>query len=295
MITSKEVTSVLNKHKKRDSWFLDDYSVNPYEGCGFNCLYCYIRGSKYGENLAEKITIKQNAAAILDKQLAARARKKQYGFIAVGSATDAYMQVEEQYGETRKLLEIILKHRFPVFISTKSQLITRDLDLLEEISRVGILPEGFPASFAYGVILTFSISTLNELISDQLEPGAPPPAARLETLRQCSNKGFLAGVNAIPLLPFISDTDEEIEKIVMTAKEHGAHFLLAGGLTLFGNTPSDSKPLYDRFLQKNYPALIPAYESMFGNNYYQPRQYQQELQKKVIHYCNKHGIRNSIV
>ena len=53
MITTKPVKSILNKHKKRDSWFLDDYSINPYEACGFNCLYCYVRGSKYGENLAE--------------------------------------------------------------------------------------------------------------------------------------------------------------------------------------------------------------------------------------------------
>src|SRR4029077_6108058 len=92
----KQVKSVLNKHKKRDSWFLDDYSVNPYEGCGFNCTYCYIRGSRYGENLAEKITVKQNAPDILDKQLANRAKKNEYGFIAIGSATDAYMQPEKE-------------------------------------------------------------------------------------------------------------------------------------------------------------------------------------------------------
>ena len=75
MIAYKEVKSILNKHKKRDNWFLDDYSINPYEGCGFNCTYCYVHGSKYGENLAEKIVIKKDAAAILDKQLAIRAKK----------------------------------------------------------------------------------------------------------------------------------------------------------------------------------------------------------------------------
>ena len=106
MITHKEVKSVLNRHKKRDSWFHDDYSINPYEGCGFNCIYCYIRGSKYGENLSEKITIKQNAAEILDRQLAARAKKNEYGFIAVGSATDAYMQVEKELQQTRQPLNL---------------------------------------------------------------------------------------------------------------------------------------------------------------------------------------------
>ena len=118
MIAYKEVKSILNKHKKRDSWFLDDYSINPYEGCGFNCTYCYVHGSKYGENLAEKIVIKKDAATILDKQLANRAKKNEFGFIAVGSATDAYMQVEEEIGLTKELLQVILKHNFPVFIST---------------------------------------------------------------------------------------------------------------------------------------------------------------------------------
>ena len=112
MIAYKEVRSILNKHKKRDSWFLDDYSINPYEGCGFNCTYCYVHGSKYGENLAEKIVIKKDAAAILDKQLANRAKKNEFGFIAVGSATDAYMQVEEEIGLTKELLKVILKHGF---------------------------------------------------------------------------------------------------------------------------------------------------------------------------------------
>ena len=115
MIAYKEVKSVLNKHKKRDSWFLDDYSVNPYEGCGFNCSYCYIRGSKYGENLAEKITVKQNAVEILDKQLATRAKKNQFGFIAVGSATDAYMQVEKDLLQTQKNAGSNFKAPVPCF------------------------------------------------------------------------------------------------------------------------------------------------------------------------------------
>src|SRR6185436_20038073 len=96
----KQVKSILNKHKKRDDWFLDEYSVNPYEGCSCNCLYCYIRGSKYGENLAEKLSVKVNALEVLEKQLETRARKNQHGFVAVGSATDAYIHQEENYRMT---------------------------------------------------------------------------------------------------------------------------------------------------------------------------------------------------
>ena len=69
MLQAKTVKSVLNKHKKRDGWFLDDYSVNPYEGCSCNCLYCYIRGSKYGENMNEHLAVKENALQVLEKQL----------------------------------------------------------------------------------------------------------------------------------------------------------------------------------------------------------------------------------
>lgn len=295
MIAYKEVRSVLNKHKKRDTWFLDDYSVNPYEGCGFNCSYCYIRGSKYGENLAEKITVKQNAVEILDKQLANRAKKDQFGFIAVGSATDAYMQVEKDLMQTRKILEVILKHRFPVFISTKSTLISRDINLLKEIDKAAILPADLSSSFSHGVILSFSLSTLDEKIAKQIEPGAPSPLKRLETLSICNEHGLFAGINAMPLLPFISNTDQELEKMVMAAKNHSADFILAAGLTLFGNEPGDNKTLYYRFLEKNYPALTRQYDEIFGNNFYQPWSYQNELKKKIGEYCNKYGIKDSIL
>jgi DNA repair photolyase len=294
MIAYKEVKSILNKHKKRDSWFLDDYSINPYEGCGFNCTYCYVHGSKYGENLAGKIVIKKDAAAILDKQLANRAKKNEYGFIAVGSVTDAYMQVEEEIGQTKELLQVILKHRFPVFISTKSELIKKDLDLLKQIDANAILPEDLKQNPGRGVIISFSFSTLNEKLAKQIEPGAPSPQKRMETLKHFSNNGFLCGVNAMPLLPYISDTKEEIEKIVTAAKQYGANYILIAGLTLFGNDERDSKQLVFRFLRNNYPDLLEKYEKMYGSVYYLLWQYQQQLKKRGDDLCKKYGIKNSI-
>ena len=299
MIAYKEVKSILNKHKKRDSWFLDDYSINPYEGCGFNCTYCYVHGSKYGENLAEKIVIKKAAAAILDKQLANRAKKNEFGFIAVGSATDAYMQVEEEFGLTRELLRVILKHRFPVFISTKSELIKRDIDLLKQIDTNAILPEDLKQDPGRGVIISFSFSTLDEQLAKQIEPGAPAPQKRLEILKLFSDNGFLCGVNAMPLLPYISDTEEELEKIVAAAKQYGANYILIAGLTLFGNDVpiaigSDSKQLVFRFLRNSYPDLVEKYEKMYGSVYYPSWQYQQELKKRSDVLCEKYKIKNSI-
>jgi len=294
MIAYKEVKSILNKHKKRDSWFLDDYSINPYEGCGFNCTYCYVHGSKYGENLAEKIVIKKDAAAILDKQLANRAKKNEFGFIAVGSTTDVYMQVEEEIGLTRDLLKVILKHRFPVFISTKSGLIKRDFDLLQEIDANAILPEALKQHPARGVIISFSFSTLDERLAKQIEPGAPAPQIRLEALKECSEKGFLCGVNAMPLLPFITDTDEELERVIAAAKQYGANYILIAGLTLFGNDERDSKQLVFKFLRNHYPHLIEKYEKMYGSVYYPSWQYQQGLKKRADAICEKYKIKNSI-
>src|SRR5215210_4168748 len=95
------VKSVLNKTKRRGPWFLDDYTLNPYSACSFNCLYCYIRGSKYGDHLEDKVSIKINALEILEKQLKNRARKEQYGIIVLSSATDPYLQLEKEYQLTR--------------------------------------------------------------------------------------------------------------------------------------------------------------------------------------------------
>jgi DNA repair photolyase len=294
MIGYKEVKSILNKHKKRDSWFLDDYSINPYEGCGFNCNYCYVLGSKYGENLAEKIVIKKDAAAILDKQLFNRAKKNEYGYIALGTATDAYMQVEEEIGLTRELLQVILKHRFPILISTKSELIKRDLDLLKQIDENAILPDDLKRNPARGVILSFSFSTTDEKLAKLIEPGAPSPQKRLQILKDCNEAGFLCGVNAMPLLPFITDTDDELEKIIAAAKQHGAYYILVAGLTLFGDEERDSKQLYFKFLRNNYPELLEKYEKMYGSVHYPSWQYQEQLQKRAKALCEKYKIKNSI-
>ena len=294
MIAYKEVKSILNRHKKRDNWFLDDYSINPYEGCGFNCTYCYVHGSKYGENLAEKIVIKKDAVAILDKQLANRAKKNEFGFIAIGSATDAYMQVEEEVGLTRELLQIIGKHRFPVFISTKSKFISRDFDLLKQIDENAILPEDLRQNPGRGVIISFSISTIDEELAKQIEPGAASPQKRLETLRECNKNGFLCGINAMPLLPFISDTDEELEKIITAAKQYGAHYILVAGLTLFGDDERDSKQLYFKFLRNNFPGLLEKYEKMYGSVFYPSWHYQQQLKKRADTLCEKYNLKNSI-
>lgn len=295
MLHQKQVKSILNKHKKRDSWFLDDYSVNPYEGCSCNCLYCYIRGSKYGENMEEGLAVKLNALEILGKQLATKAKKGQYGFVAVGSGTDAYIHHEEKYRLTEGMLQLMLKYRFPVFISTKCTLITRDIELLKQIDKNAILPPDLQDKLRRGLILSVSVSTLDEKISNMLEPGAAPPLQRLELVKRLKQEGFLVGVNAIPVLPFISDTEDELEKIIKAAKEHDADYILVGGLTLFGNGVADSKTLFYKFLERYDASLLPKYQQLYGANYYVSFQYQNELKRKAESLSRKYNIRNSVL
>lgn len=291
----KQVKSVLNKQKQRDSWFLTEYSVNAYEGCSCNCLYCYIRGSKYGENMDDGLAVKSNVLEVLERQLRAKAKKGQYGFVVVGSATDAYLHHEEKWQLTEGMLKLCLKYRFPVFISTKSTLILRDMDLLKQIDEAAILPDDLQRTLGRGVILSTSISSMNDQITNMLEPGAATPVERLKILRQLKQHGFLCGVNAIPILPWISDTEEELEKIISSARDHGADYILVGGLTLFGKNATDSKTLYYEFLKRYDPSLIPEYDKMYGTNFFPSKDYQEELKQKAEGICTKYHLRTTIL
>jgi len=238
---------------------------------------------------------KINAAEILDKQLANRAKKEQFGFVAVGSSTDAYMHQESTEKITQQLLQVLLKNKFPVFISTKCKLILRDIELLKAIDDTAILPTDLAQTLNRGLILSVSISTLDEKISTRLEPGTALPSERLQLLKQLKAKGFFAGVNAIPLLPFISDSAIEMEKIIIAAKEHDADYILMGGLTLFGNNVADSKTLYYKFIEQYDPSLLPKYQQLYGNNFYTSFVYQNQLKELSDRLCKKYKIRNSIL
>jgi len=98
----------------------------------------------------------------------------------------------------------------------------------------------------------------------------------------------------MPLLPFITDTNEELEKIIVAAKQYGAYYILVAGLTLFGEDKRDSKQLVFKFLRDNYPALLEKYEKMYGSVHYASWQYQQQLKKRADVLCEKYNIKNSI-
>ncbi len=289
-----EAKSILNKTKRRDPWFLDDYTINPFSGCSFNCLYCYIRGSKYGEHMERKLGVKINAPELLEKALANRAKKKQHGIIVLASATDPYLQIEKELKLTRQLLEVILKYRFPVHIITKSDLVIRDLDLLKEIDEKAILPKDLPG-LERGTIITFSFSTIEEKVAAIFEPGATAPSIRLKTLEACANQGFLTGVSMMPLLPWISDTTQQLEAMFSAFKKHLAHYVFPGHLTLYGDDPSSSKALVMRAIEKHYPELMPKYLEYFKNRTDMPAYYKKAFYTKMSELGQKNGLRNRII
>ena len=283
------VKTILNKHRRRDSWFLDDYSLNPYQFCDFNCIYCYIRSSKYGGNMREGLAVKINAPTLLEKELLIRAKRKEYGFIALSSATEPWMHIEKKYELTRKCLKVIAKFKFPVHCLTKSTLILRDLDLLEEIDKNAILPSDL-SKLKHGTLITFSLSTLEEKIAKIFEPSAPKPRERLEALQKVKNAGFHAGIAYIPVLPFLSDSDEQLEEMIRTAKEFNANYVLVGALTLHG-----INDLYYKVIEKHFPELLSKYKQLFKIFSQPGRDYQLRLEKKAKVFCEKYRVRYRIL
>lgn len=290
-----ETKSILNKTKRRDPWFLDDYTLNPYSACSFNCLYCYIRGSKYGENLEQSISVKINAPELLEKQLAVKARKGQHGIIVLASATDPYLKLEQEYELTRRLLEIILKYRFPVHIITKSDLVFRDIELIREISKKAILPLDLQWKLSTGAMVTFSFSTLDDQEAAIFEPGATRPSDRFGAFLKFKESQLKTGISLMPLLPYITDTPQRVEHFFQVFKKVEADYLFPASITLFGNSKADSKTLMFRAIEKHYPDLLPKYQALFGNRQNPPFQYMNNLKQLFREMHQKYELKDSLL
>lgn len=289
-----EVKSILNKTKKRDDWFLDDYTVNLYSSCSFNCLYCYIRGSKYGGNLESSLSVKTNAIELLDKHLGNRAKKGQYGVIVLSSATDPYLKIEQTYGLTRQALEVILKHRFPVHIITKSDGIERDFDLLQAIHETAILPNDLRERLSGGTLVSFSFSTLNDAVAKIFEPGATLPSKRLLAVEKSLKAGLPTGISLMPLLPWISDTTECLHEFFDVFAKLNVDYMLPASITLFGSGKADSKTLVLKAIGKYYPHLLPKYEQYFASGFTMPEYYQKAFKEKMESLAKTSGLANYI-
>jgi DNA repair photolyase len=244
--------------------------------------------------MEEKLAVKSNAADLLEKQLRLRAKKNQYGIIVMSSATDPYLQAEKDQQLTRRLLEIILAYRFPLHVITKSDLVTRDFDLLEKINAHAILPPDLKDKIDKKVFITFSFSTTDDRIGNIFEPGATTPTNRIKAMQSAIDNGFMSGVSLMPLLPYITDTAEHLESMFSIFKSSGVKYIFPASLTLFGNGNADSKTLVMRAIEKHYPHLKEKYSLMFSGSDQVPYSYQQALREKTKMLCNKYEIQNAL-
>jgi len=244
-----EAKSILSKLKETDSWFGLTYNMNLYRGCQHGCIYCDTRSECYGIHDISAISVKKNAIELLEKELSSRRRVK--GTIGTGSMNDPYMPLEQELGHTRKALQVIASRKYPVHIITKSNLVTRDCDILQDISKT------------YAAV-SFTITAPDDSLSRKIEPNAVPSSERFKAMAELAAKGIYTGITLMPVLPFINDTIENLERILYQAKEAGASYILP----MFGVTlRKGSRDYFYRELDHNFPGMKNRYQQTYGDQY----------------------------
>ena len=236
-------------------------SFNPYRGCEHGCIYCYARptheyaGLSAGLDFESKILVKMEAPGLLREELSAKSWKPQV--LMVSGVTDCYQPAERRLALTRRCLEVLADFRNPAGIVTKSRLVTRDVDVLQELARWQC------------IAVTLSVTTLRPALAQIMEPRAAAPRARLETIRYLSKTGIPVGVNVAPIIPGL--TDHEIPSILKAAREAGA--LWAGRVIL--RLPYAVAPLFMKWLDAHMPGskdrIIIRIREMRGGKLYDSR------------------------
>lgn len=283
--------SILNIRKNINPWFWDKYSINPYNGCQFGCIYCDSRSSKYylPTDFENDIVIKNNAAALLDNRLR-RARTLLPDVVALGGTTDPYQPAESIYQTSRQCLEVLNRYSYPVHVCTKSRLLLWDLDLLESIGQ------------QTWCTVSVTLTTTRSRIAGFLEPRAPTPEQRLDIIRLIKEKTshVQTGILLMPVVPFLTDRAGDLEDLIKQSIQSGADYILfASGMTM-----RDVQALWFlRNLQERFPQAIPCYERLYEFTYhpesyqgrYRPHpSYNSGIDRLLQNLCDKHQIATRI-
>lgn len=254
------------------------WTVNPYRGCEFGCQYCYARYThEYmeldGADFERKIYVKQDAGALAGRDLSME--KIQGEHVAIGTATDPYQPAEREFGATRAILEqMAARTGLSVSITTKSNQVVRDLDLLRRIAAHSSL------------CVNLSITTLRPRLARMLEPRAPRPDLRMDAVRELRNAGISAGVFAMPVLPGITDREEDLDALARAARDAGAQWFAASVLFLMPSAQKQFLP----FLDAKFPKLARRYREWFSHSTYAPEAYRREISARVAALRKKYGL-----
>ena len=250
-------------------WFLPfRWGTNTYRGCEHNCVYCNARYTHeyiglQTQEFSQKIIVKDNAAEILDKEFS-RPKWNPIKTVNLATVTDPYQPAEREFKITRKALEVFLKHHNSLMLTTKSDLVLRDLDLLSEIGQTGFL----------NVVIT--LPTVDESLRKKIEPTAPSVSKRLKVVQELHKAGIRTGVTAIPLLPYISDDSTSLENLAKTAAGAGADYMIADVL----NFREETRSRFMEFLTINFPELKGKYERLYQTEYCE-KEYAKKVRKQA--------------
>ena len=229
--------TIIARNKSPDIGF--DRSINPYRGCEHGCIYCFARPTHAFHDLSpgldfeSRLFAKPDAAKLLRQELAKRGYKP--APLAIGTNTDGYQPIEREWRVTRSVVEVLAETRHPLLITTKSDRLLRDIDLLADMARDNLV----------GVAI--SVTTLDPKVARTLEPRAPHPQRRLAAIRTLIDAGVPTQVNISPIIPAI--TDHEIEAIMAAAAGVGA--IRASYILM--RLPFEVAPLFRAWLDAHFP------------------------------------------
>ena len=254
------------------------WTINPYRGCSFACVFCFARKThEYldldsGHDFDSQIVVKTNVGEVLRRELRRPSWRGEH--VAMGTNVDCYQRVEGRYRLMRDIIPALTEAANPFSILTKSALILRDLDLLAEAAAVT------------DVSAALSIGSVDREIRRRAEPGAPPPARRLEVVRRLTDAGIPTGVLMAPVLPFLTDSEEQLEETVAAIAASGATHVSPIVLHL----RPGAREWWQAWLARESPDLLPRYAELYGDRSYAAKGYQDRITATIRRLAVAHGV-----
>jgi DNA repair photolyase len=255
-----------------------EWSLNPYRGCEFGCRYCYARYTHEFMELHEsvdfedRIYAKSGIGPILRGELK---RIRGSPSIAIGTATDPYQPAERRFRRTRQALEIFAEHTgLALSITTKSDLVARDIPLLREIAERN------------SVSVNVTITTLDTGLARLLEPRAPRPELRLKAVQAIAEAGISVGVFPNPIMPLITDQPERLDRLAKAARDCGATYFGGGVLFLM----PCSRKVFFPFVEKHFPHLLRRYQEKYEREAYLKGPYREIIRERIAAIRDRYGL-----
>ncbi len=256
-----------------------DWTINPYRGCSHGCVYCFARQTHTyldldaGADFDAQIIVKINIAEVLTRELARSSWRHQP--VALGTNTDPYQRAEGRYRLMPQIITALADSRTPFSILTKGTLARRDLPLLTA------------ARERTDVSMAVSIALADERVHATLEPGAPSPRARLELVRAIRAAGLPCQVLVAPVLPFITDSDADLDRILGEIAAAGA----TGASVMALHLRTGAREWFWRYLSEHHPDRVGQYAELYRDGAYAARSYTADLARRVAPLLVRHGLR----